>query len=125
MLERCTNPKHISYYLYGGRGIQVCHRWKKFENFLTDMGEKPNGKSIDRIDGNFGYNLANCRWATCVEQNSNARSNRWIETPRGRLTITEVASIVGCTYNTIQSRLNRGFTGEKLFAPPRSQKHHK
>lgn len=69
MHARCRNPKHESFPRYGGRGIRVCKRWAKFENFLSDMGERPSHKhSIDRINGDGNYEPSNCRWATRSEQ---------------------------------------------------------
>jgi hypothetical protein len=73
MLNRCNSPKHISYEYYGGRGIKVCERWKKFENFYADMGDPPAGHWIDRIDGNADYEPDNCRWATTKQQRANQR----------------------------------------------------
>lgn len=73
MLGRCNNPNNNRFYTYGARGIKVCKRWKGFENFLIDMGERPKGKTLDRVDVNKGYSLKNCRWATRKQQANNKR----------------------------------------------------
>lgn len=73
MKQRCNNPKDKVYKHYGGRGIKVCIRWNKFENFLEDMGESPIGFSLDRINNNGSYKLSNCRWATQSQQQLNKR----------------------------------------------------
>lgn len=75
MKQRCLNPKHPAYKNYGGRGIRVCGRWlKSFENFLADMGERPEGKTLDRYpDPNGDHEKSNCRWATASQQNFNKR----------------------------------------------------
>lgn len=79
MLQRCNNTKFESYKLYGKRGIKVCARWSHnitgFPNFIEDMGQRPQGMSLDRIDTNGNYEPNNCRWATDHQQSSNRRSN--------------------------------------------------
>ena len=73
MKNRCRNPNHDKASYYAGRGIKMCDRWERFENFLEDMGERPDGHSIDRIDNNGNYEPGNCRWATHSQQMRNTR----------------------------------------------------
>ncbi|MDE2442378.1 MAG: hypothetical protein KGP14_15280 [Betaproteobacteria bacterium] len=74
MLSRCTNPHDKSFKHYGARGINVCEQWRTFGNFLADMGERPPGTTIDRINVDGDYEPANCRWATAKEQRANQRT---------------------------------------------------
>jgi hypothetical protein len=75
MIQRCGNPRCKDYKYYGGRGIKVCDRWKDFSAFSADMGDRPNGLTIDRIDNDRDYEPGNCRWVSMAVQNTNKRGN--------------------------------------------------
>jgi len=81
MIERCEKTYCRRYADYGGRGIRVCDRWKTFENFYADMGDRPEGMSIDRIDVNGNYEPSNCRWATPAQQRANRRDSSLVYNP--------------------------------------------
>lgn len=117
MKERCSNPKQRFYSYYGGRGISVCDRWKTFENFYADMGDRPDGKTLDRIDNNLGYSPENCRWATRAEQQANIRTNRRIEHNGRNLTLSQWSKIIGVHRNTIEGRLDSNWPIEKVLSP--------
>ncbi len=76
MIDRCDNPNRDSFYNYGGRGIKVCERWYKFENFIEDMGIPKEGLTIDRINNDGNYEPGNCRWVTIQENLKNRRKRR-------------------------------------------------
>lgn len=78
MLHRCRCQSSIDFKKYGGRGIAVCERWLKFENFLEDMGDRPDGTTLGRRDNDGPYKKDNCRWETPTQQNANRRDLHWI-----------------------------------------------
>lgn len=110
MIKRCENPESKDWPNYGGRGIAVCERWRQdFQNFLTDMGERPSpSHSLDRIKNELGYEPGNVRWATRQEQNSNTRRNRLLTHDGRTQTLTAWASESGLHHVTIIRRLKRG-----------------
>lgn len=114
---RCTNPNNDRYSSYGGRGITMCDRWlNSFENFLADMGERPEEMSLDRIDVDGNYEPSNCRWATAKEQSNNLR----VQKERGG-SLQELADKSGLPATTIQTRLSRGWSLEKALTTPMCQ----
>lgn len=118
MLARCRNQHSPYWDRYGGRGISVCDRWKKFENFLADMGKKPTGGTIDRIDNNGNYEPGNCRWASRREQ-SNNRNNTIYVTYEGQTKgLLEWGRIYGLTRASISKRYRKGERPPRLFRPP-------
>ncbi len=119
MHDRCRNPNNQSYRRYGARGIRVCDRWKEFSLFLEDMGERPDGMTIERNDNDGDYCPENCRWANRKEQANNTRRNRFIETSIGRLTLKEACKIAGITQEAMYQRRKSGRTGDSLIEPRR------
>lgn len=123
MVARCTKPRNSAYRLYGGRGITVCERWRNFAYFLQDMGEPPEGGTLDRIDNDGPYSPENCRWATTKQQCNNRRSSVWLSFNGETRTEAEWADLMGIHKGTLWNRLNRGWTVERaLTTPPRRTK---
>lgn len=119
MIARCTRPSHKSFSRYGGRGIHVCDRWEKFENFLEDMGVRPDGFTIGRIDNNAGYSLANCRWETMKEQQNNRRTNRVIFAFGKYQTLMQWAEEFGVKHDTLAKRIDsHGWEVEEAITTP-------
>jgi hypothetical protein len=118
MRRRCEDPKNTRFKDYGGRGIKVCDRWKDFANFYADMGDRPPGTSIERINNDLGYFSENCRWATRLEQANNCRSNRVIAFNGQRLTVAEWSRRAGMGPSTIAYRLKLGWSPERAVSEP-------
>jgi hypothetical protein len=118
MITRCSTLGNKN---YGGRGITVCERWlekdgKGFLNFLADMGQRPVGKTLDRFpDNNGNYEKSNCRWASQEEQRNNTRRNRIIEVNGKKMSLSEAVKLHGLNYNTVFSRLSRGWPVDKAL----------
>jgi len=119
MKRRCFNTRNSQYYLYGGRGITICDRWRKsFVNFLADMGPKPFPEaSIDRYpDMNGPYSPENCRWATKMEQSQNSRKARMLTYNGETMCMRAWARRLGITHGTLRRRIKLGWSPEKVFS---------
>lgn len=120
MKSRCTNQSNKSYKNYGGRGISFDPRWGNFEAFLADMGEVPDGLSLDRVDVNGPYSKDNCRWATKHEQVTNKRNNvRYLFDGRSQ-TLPEWSRDLGIKRLTLYYRIKSGMSVEQAFTTPTS-----
>lgn len=122
MKQRCFNPNYNQYADYGGRGITVCDRWLAFENFLADMGVRPDGLTLDREDNNGNYEPDNCRWATRKEQQSNNRNVHWIELNGERKTLSQWAESLGIKPHTLSNRFKSGWPEERALTTPRIER---
>ena len=110
MVARCTNPRHRHYYRYGGRGIEVCERWRDFANFLADMGARPTPKhTIDRLDGDRGYEPGNCAWVTWREQRLNRNDAIMVDMDGETKSLVEWCETLGKNYFTVNHRIKRGW----------------
>lgn len=123
MHERCSNAKHFAFKDYGGRGIRVCESWREFEAFMSDMGVRPDGMTLGRIDNEKGYEPGNCRWETQKSQARNRRNSKLIEYGGAVKTAAEWAEIAGITQCLLHVRMKLGWSIEKtLSTPPREQR---
>lgn len=116
MLKRCRKETDPRFPAYGAKGIDYDPRWENFEAFWADMGDRPEGTSIDRIDGSKGYWPGNCRWATIKEQQRNTKSNAMITHDGLTLCVAEWAERLGINRNTIYHRLWRGLTPAQVLS---------
>lgn len=117
MRSRCSDQFNPMFHLYGARGISVCARWDKFENFLADMGVRPKGKSIDRINNARGYHKSNCRWATPKEQARNRRTNVWIRWRGSKWVLKDICAVLGISYSRAKNRQSRGDNLRQILDP--------
>lgn len=115
IISRCHDVNNEHYRDYGGRGIAVCDRWRKFENFLEDMGDRPIGTSIDRIDTNGNYEPSNCRWATPKEQSNNTRRCHVVTIDGISKNVSQWAESTNVRRETIFARIRAGKTGRDLI----------
>jgi len=115
MKVRCLNKDNEHYKFYGARGIKICERWLNFKNFLEDMGERPEGKTLDRINVNGNYTKENCRWATPEEQSNNTRKNVKIMYDGKLKTFYELEKITGIKRKKLKNRYYKGKRGNDLF----------
>lgn len=122
MIARCYDPMHPKYPRYGGRGIRVCDRWICRRLFLEDMGERPNGKTLNRIDNDGDYCPENCEWADHHTQQQNRHDNRSITFNGETKCLTEWERATGLRRKTIARRLQLGWTIEQALTTPVSQK---
>ena len=118
MMARCYSETHMHFQHYGGRGIEVCARWHDFDAFAADMGERPLGCSLERINNDLGYSPDNCRWATAKEQANNRRNNTVIEANGVEMTITQWADRLGTSASTIAARIDMGWSAEDAVNIP-------
>ena len=106
MRDRCRNPRATQYAYYGGRGVTVCERWDNFAAFVADMGERPPGHTLDRIDGALPYQPGNCRWATRAEQTLNREVTRMVLLNGEAMCAKHAAAKIGVSSKTLRRALN-------------------
>lgn len=112
MLARCNNLKSTSYKHYGAKGIKVCERWHDFVNFYADMGDKPEGQTLDRIDNSKGYEPGNVRWATWKQQNRNKPITKRLVWNGELLPMARIAELAGVPRKKFENRIRQGMPVE-------------
>lgn len=119
MRHRCTNPKHHKFSAYGAAGVTICDSWNSFQNFLRDMGPRPDGTTLDRIDGKKGYSKENCRWATAEQQNRNVRTNVRVKYKGKEYLAVDLATELGISQALLRYRIRAGWAECDISKPPR------
>ena len=107
MRQRCLNPNNTNFADYGGRGVIICYEWDEFSKFLEDMGERPQGTNLDRIDVNGWYWKDNCRWSSEKTQQRNRRNNIFVYFKKEKVLLCELVEKYPISYNAVQGRVYR------------------
>ena len=116
MIARCSNPNNKRFDRYGKRGISVCDRWRDFRNFFADMGKRPRGLTLERINNEGDYEPGNCRWATRAEQTANRAITKWIYYDGHRVPLHVACKATGVPDNTVKRRAKqRGISSQRAF----------
>lgn len=118
MLDRCQNPRNPKYIQYGGRGVYVCKRWKVFDNFYADMGDRPDGLSLNRIDNDGPYAPWNCEWATSTVQGRNKTNNRLLTLEGKTQSMSAWAEELSINKQTLSTRIHRGWSDKDALTIP-------
>lgn len=119
MRQRCRNPRYPQWKDYGGRGITICPTWDDYKQFAADMGERPAGHTLDRIDNDGPYSKENCRWASRKDQARNQRVTRTVLIEGLRYCAADLADLSGLKTDTIVQRAAQGLTYEQVVDPKR------
>lgn len=122
MKGRCLNPNNRNYNRYGGRGISIDKRWLGvggFDNFLNDMGDRPNGMTLERVNNDGNYEPQNCVWATRTQQSDNRSVTRYITFHGERKPVNEYARIFSIDSKLVKRRLDDGWTIKRALTSPR------
>lgn len=123
MLTRCLNSKNKKFTDYGGRGITVCESWREFSGFISDMGKRPEGTSLGRIDNDGNYDPKNCRWEPAIMQARNKRNTRLFVVDGINATLVEHCNRLGLRHSTIRNRFySLGWSVNKTFSTPINKK---
>lgn len=115
MIQRASNPNCPMYSRYGGVGIGVCESWQTFEGFLLDMGQAPDGLTLERVDNSKGYGPDNCKWATYAEQNRNKSSSKLLTLNGKTQTAVDWMAELNLTHDQIYKRIRRGWNDEEVL----------
>ena len=119
MRDRCLDPRHQKFPIYGGRGIKVCERWAEFKNFMLDMGRKPDPKfAIEREDVNGNYEPKNCRWISRKDQGRNKRNSVFVTYQGKRILLLDLVEQIGLSRQLVYERLKLGWTLAQAIALP-------